>query len=427
MKTAKQYTEEQQGYRLHVLPTNKYKTVSIVVKWKAPLEKETITRRALLPSIMEKATENFPSARKLQGALEDLYGTALSADASKKGENHVITFRMEVVNDRYLKDEDSILKKALHILNDVLFHPKSEGEGFSASVFKREKETLAQRIRSIKDDKMSYANTRLLDHMCEDEAYGVHGQGHLEDLEPLTNEELYSYYKNMLQKDELDVYITGDVSQEEMIPLFNEYFLRHAAGPAPATTVSDMQVEEPREIIEREEMSQGKLHIGFRTHTFFGEEDYYALQVFNGIFGGFPSSKLFMNVREKHSLAYYAASRFESHKGLMFVFSGIDPADYDQAKTIILDQKKAIEDGDFTNEDVEEAKQQIIHQLKETMEHPYGLIEILYHQQLSGRQIEASELFERLEKVSREDVVRIAKKIELDTVYFLTSLEKGDA
>ncbi|SIS37449.1 EF-P 5-aminopentanol modification-associated protein YfmF [Salimicrobium flavidum] len=428
MKTAKQITEDKRGFRLHVLPTNKYKTVSIVVKWKAPLEKETITKRSLLPSIMQKATERYPTSRQLQGALEDLYGTALSADAAKKGENHVLSFRMEVVNDRYLKEEGSILEKAVRILSEVLYQPEREGEGFSSSIFEREKETLTQRIHSVKDDKMSYANIRLMDHMCEGEAYGVHAQGHLEELEPLTNEQLFSYYKKMIQEDEMDVYVTGDVSKESIEPLFDEFFSRDAdLSSHHRTQATDKQVDGSREIIEREEMSQGKLHIGFRTHTFFGEDDYYPLQVFNGIFGGFPSSKLFMNVREKHSLAYYAASRFESHKGLLFVFSGIDPNDYRQAKTIILDQKKAIENGEFSEEEVEESKQQIIHQLKETMEHPYGLIEILYHQQLSGKEIDADELFRRLEQVTSSDVIRLAKKIELDTIYFLTSTEKGDS
>ncbi|SDJ00712.1 EF-P 5-aminopentanol modification-associated protein YfmF [Salimicrobium halophilum] len=428
MKIAKQYTEEMKGYRLHVLPSNKYKTISIVVKLKAALSKETITKRALLPNVLQKATSSYPSSRKLQGALEDLYGTALSADAAKKGESHILTFRMEVVNDRYLKEEGSLLEKALQILNEVLYHPKEEEGGFLPSIFQREKDTLKQRIHSVKDDKMSYANIRLMDHMCEGEAYGVHAHGHLEDLEDLSNEDLFSYYKELVESDDMDVYVTGDVSQKEVEDLSREYFSRdglQASGEG--WKASDKQVEASREIIEHEEMSQGKLHIGFRTHTLFGEDDYYPLQVFNGIFGGFPSSKLFMNVREKHSLAYYAASRFESHKGLLFVFSGIDPNDYDQAKSIILDQKKAIENGEFTEGEVEESKQQIVHQLKETMEHPYGLVEILYHQQLSGKKITADEIFDRLERVTKEDVVQIAKKIQLDTIYFLTSKEKGDS
>lgn len=428
MKIAKQYTKEMQGYRLHVLPSNKYKTISIVVKLKSVLSKETITKRALLPNVLQKATASYPSSRQLQGALEDLYGTGLSADAAKKGESHILTFRMEVVNDRYLKEEGSLLEKALHILHEVLYHPEKEEGGFLTAVFEREKETLRQRINSVKDDKMSYANIRLMDHMCEGEAYGVHAHGHSEDLESLSNEDLFTYYKDMIEKDDMDVYITGDIPREEVEELSDRYFSRESEqASGEGWQASDKQIETPREVIEHEEMSQGKLHIGFRTHTLFGEEDYYPLQVFNGIFGGFPSSKLFMNVREKHSLAYYAASRFESHKGLLFVFSGIDPNDYEQAKTIILDQKEAIETGEFTEEEVDEAKQQIIHQLKETMEHPYGLVEILYHQQLSGKSISADELFERLEQVTRKDVIRIAKKIQLDTIYFLTSKEKGDS
>ena len=427
MKLTEETLLEKKGYRLHILPSKKYKTITIVAKFKAPLKRKGITERALLPHVLQKATNNHPNVRSLQAAFENLYGTALSSDGSKKGENHVISFRMEVVNEAYLNDQEPILEEAFKLFHEVLFDPKMEGKGFDPTIVSREKQTLEQKITSIKDDKMSYANLRLMDHMCKDEPYALHVHGYQEDLPEITPEKLYDYYKAMISNDMLDVYVIGDMDKGTIEQLTDQYFSRENSSNIDDDQVAvSKNVAKANEIIEKEEVNQGKLHLGYRTHTKFGDDDYYALQIFNGIFGGFPSSKLFMNVREKHSLAYYAASRFESHKGLLLVFSGVDPKDFDQAKTIIQDQMNAMKKGDFTEEQVEETKEQVINQLQETMDNANGLIEVLYHQMLSGAEMPANELIDNIRKVTKEQVVQMANKIELDTIYFLTSKEGGE-
>ncbi|WP_082234138.1 EF-P 5-aminopentanol modification-associated protein YfmF [Halobacillus massiliensis] len=428
MKISNETIYNENGYRLHILPSKKYKTVSIVAKMKAPLKREEITERALLPHVLQKATNRYPETRVLQSALENLYGTGFSSDGTKKGENHILSFRMEVVNEAYLSDQEPIFENALEIFSDILFRPKADQNAFDEKIVNREKQTLEQKITSIKDDKMSYANMRLIDHMCKGEPYALHVHGYLEDFKNISSKSLYEYYQRMINRDQLDVYIIGDIDENEIKPLADKYFSRNADNESESGAVTEVKSADGKvnEVIEREDVNQGKLHIGYRTNITFGENDYFALQVFNGLFGGFPSSKLFMNVREKHSLAYYAASRFESHKGLLLVFSGIDPKDYDKAKTIILEQMEAMEKGDFTEEDVESSKEQVVNQLQETMDHASGLIEVLYHQMLSGTDISAEEILNNVRQVTKEDVVKVAEKIELDTVYFLTSQEGGE-
>lgn len=182
MKISKETILEKDGYRLHILPSKKYKTINIVAKFKAPLKREGITERALLPHVLQKATNKHPSVRSFQAAFENLYGTALSSDGSKKGENHVISFRMEVVNESYLNDNEPILEEAFQLFHNVLFDPKTVENGFDPEIVEREKQTLEQKITSIKDDKMSYANLRLMDHMCKGEPYALHVHGYQEDM-----------------------------------------------------------------------------------------------------------------------------------------------------------------------------------------------------------------------------------------------------
>ncbi|QDP40242.1 EF-P 5-aminopentanol modification-associated protein YfmF [Radiobacillus deserti] len=422
MQEVQETTTNVNGYNLHVIQSTKYKTVNLVVKFKAPLERETITNRAILPYVLQQGTEKYPNARSLRQALDALYGAVLSIDGSKKGEQHILTFRLEVANEAYLTNETSLLDQAVQLLSEIIFKPKADGQAFDAKIVSREKVTLKQKMDAIKDDKMSYANMRLMDEMCKEEPYHLHVHGYQEDLEQLNESSLYHFYQQLLQEDQMDIYLLGDFSNKQVEDTVTKYFVRDTSqSPLKQNRLAQKQIDQVQEIVDKEDVQQGKLHLGYRTNITYNDEDYAALQVFNGIFGGFPSSKLFINVREKNSLAYYAASRVESHKGLLLVFSGINPADYQKAKDIMIEQMEAMKSGDFTEEQVEEVKNLVVNQFLETMDHPVGLIEVLYHQVIAASDLKPEELLNKVKNVSKEDVVRVANKVELDTVYFLTS------
>ncbi|WP_186577410.1 EF-P 5-aminopentanol modification-associated protein YfmF [Aquibacillus kalidii] len=409
------------GYRLHVVETKKYKTINVVVKLKSPLQRETVTQRALLPYVLQQGTQNYPTARSLRMALDDLYGAVFNIDSAKKGENHIMSFRLEFANEAYLSSSNQIMDSALKLLNDIIFHPKSEGESFDQKIVNREKQTLKQKMDAIVDDKMSYANMRLIDEMCVDEPYKLHVHGYPEDLNDITAQNLYDYYHQLLVEDNLDIYVIGDVDQEKVKQLVATNFSREQQDIVQKKGSTTKTVTDVKAVTEEQDIQQGKLHLGFRTNILYNDQDYGALQVFNGIFGGFPSSKLFMNVREKHSLAYYAASRIESHKGLLFVFSGIAPTDYNKAKEIILDQMDSMKKGEFTVEQVEETKNMVVNQLLETMDNPQGIVEVLYHQVVANSEITPQDVIEQIKQVTKEDLIKIGEKINLDTVYFLTN------
>ncbi|WP_042223714.1 EF-P 5-aminopentanol modification-associated protein YfmF [Oceanobacillus manasiensis] len=411
------------GLNLHFIHNKKYKTINIVVKLKAPLERETITHRALLPYILQQGTLNYPGKKELQRKLDELYGAVLSVDGSKKGEQHIISFRLEVPNEKFIPNESAIVEEGINLLGELLFEPNVENEAFSKSVVKREKDTLKQKIHAIKDDKMSYANLRLIDEMCKGEAFSLHVHGYQEDLEKITPENLYTYYKQAISENQLDVYVQGDFDEKALQELLVAKLKREEVNSPvkKETTNSEKNAREFSEVVEKENIQQAKLHIGYRTNCTYRDEGYYALQVFNGMFGGFPSSKLFINVREKNSLAYYASSRLESQKGLLIVFSGIAPKDYKQASTIMNEQLEAMKNGDFTEEELEETKDLIVNQLRETMDHPQGMVELLYQQVLAETERSPEQLIKGIKAVKRDEVITAAKKIEADTLYLLTS------
>lgn len=185
----------------------------------------------------------------------------------------------------------------------------------------------------------------------------------------------------------------------------------------------DEQKAQPKEVIDEEDVKQGKLNIGYRTSITYTDQDYPALQVFNGLFGGFSHSKLFINVREKASLAYYAASRIESFKGLLMVMSGIEVNNYEQAVSIIAEQFQAMKNGDFSEQDIAQTKAVIRNQVLETIDTAYGLSEFLYQQAAAQVDIPIEDFLANIEQVTKEDIVKAGEKIQLDTTYFLKGTE----
>lgn len=413
-------------YDLHIIPTKKFKTTIITIKFLSSLSRETATKKALLPFLLQKGTRNYPTERSLRIRLDELYDAQLSIDNAKKGENHITTFRMEVINERFLHQDERMLDQVFALFHEILLQPKASEGSFDSKLVQKEKRTLEQKIKSVVDQKMSYANMRLIDEMCREEPYHVHVHGYLEDLESINGSSVYEQYREMIERDRMDIYVLGDVDPDQIEKLVQKYFqFRRTSDHQPASARM-IRNESVKEVIEHQDVQQGKLHMGFRTFTTYKDPDYFALQIFNGLFGGFPHSKLFVNVREKHQLAYYASSRFESHKGLLLVFSGIAPEQYEKAKVIILKQLEEMKDGQFRDIDVEETKKLVLHQFKEAMDHPYGIVELLYHQVLAHIQQQPDDLLSQIQTVTRKDVVDIADKIQLDTIYFLTNHSEED-
>ncbi|WP_413287272.1 EF-P 5-aminopentanol modification-associated protein YfmF [Bacillus mojavensis] len=410
------------GLTAHIVETEKFKTVSLIFKMLAPLTKEQVTKRALFPHVLLRGTESRPKTAELRSYLDELYGTSVSADLSKKGEQHVITFRLEIPNEKYLKDQTPLLEKGLQLLAEIVFSPALEAGAFQSQYVDQEKRTLKQRIQAVYDDKMRYSNLRLIQEMCKNEPYSLHVNGEIDDVDAITADQLYETYRNAIQKDQLDLYVVGDVDRQQVQAAIDQYF--HTEERALETFVNNHSEQpEPKEVIDEEDVKQGKLNIGYRTNITFTDQDYSALQVFNGMFGGFSHSKLFINVREKASLAYYAASRIDSFKGLLMVMSGIEVKNYTQAVSIIAEQFQAMKNGEFSEEDISQTKAMIRNQVLETIDTAYGLSEFLYQQAAAQVDIPIEDFLANIERVTKEDIIKVGEKIQLDTTYFLKGTE----
>ncbi|ARA85682.1 Antilisterial bacteriocin subtilosin biosynthesis protein AlbE [Bacillus paralicheniformis] len=411
------------GLTSHIVKTEKFKTVSIIFKMLAPLTKEDVTERALFPHVLLRGTGTRPKTSELRMYLDELYGTSVSCDLSKKGEMHVITFRLDIANEKFLKDQTPLLEKGLELLSEIIFSPALEDGAFLPLYVSQEKRTLKQRIQAVYNDKMRYSNLRLIQVMCKDEPYALHVNGELDDVDGITPQSLYAAYQKAVTEDQLDIYVVGDVDEQQVDSYISKYFEVNERELRPVPKLEQIRAKEPQEVVEDADVKQGKLNMGFRTGTHFTDDDYPALQLFNGLFGGFSHSKLFINVREKASLAYYAASRIESFKGLMMVMSGIEVGNYQKAVDIIKEQFQEMKKGSFTEEAIDQTKAVIKNQILETLDTPYGLVEFIYQQAAAQTEFSLEDWLGRIDNVRKAEIIEVGKKIDLDTTYFLKGTE----
>jgi predicted Zn-dependent peptidase len=420
------HSSQVNGINVHILPTAKFKTTTIVAMIQQELSEKYVTKTALLAMVMKRATERFPDTKRLKEHLDFLYGAVFDVDVVKKGERQVLQVYMEVPNEKFLSDQTPLLEQAIQFVGDMLARPYREGNGFAEKYVSAEKESLRKRIESLIDDKMKYANQRVTAEMCKGEPFALLVNGRVEDLPAITGEDLYQYFQQLTSQNPIDLFVVGDVEQGNV----SDYVKKHLRLQRQETKTlppgnEQKQVKEVREVIERLDVSQAKLNIGCRTNITYRDDDYAALTVYNGVLGGFPHSKLFVNVREKASLAYYAVSRLESHKGILMMMSGIDVANYEKAVSIIKEQLEMMRQGRISDEEMNQTKATLANQFRELTDSARMMIEFAYNGVISGRERQLNELLKQIQDVTVEEVRRVAEKVTMDTIYLLRDKKGG--
>lgn len=409
--------------RLHVLPTTRFKTFAISLYAGCPLREETVTSTALIPFVLRRGTASTPETKAFRERLDDMYGAGFGFDVYKRGDSQLVTFRMDVINDRFVSSNKSLLASSMEFLGEVVTDPATENGTFTSKYVEAEKQTLRKRLEAIVNDKMRYAAERCLEEMCADEPYRLHPLGKLSDVDSITPAALYGRYQTWLQEAALDLYVVGDTSLEEVKSLAARCFKIKDGQPSsynlPDIGNGAKEAKEVKTVVERMEVGQGKLNMGLRTSIGYGDDNYPALLMYNGILGGFPHSKLFINVREKESLAYYAASRLDGHKGIMTIQSGIEIGNYERALAIIKEQLESMREGQLSDLEMNQTKAMIANALREQQDSAYEMIGYDFNSLMSGTDRSVEEMLKQIYAVTPADIVEVAKRVQLDTIYFL--------
>ena len=412
------------GYSLTTIKTDKFKTNLISVSFQSEINRETVTKRSLLPYVLRSATEKYPSKKEINTYLESLYGASLSTTVEKRGQTHNIKFYLSLANEKFFGNREPLLEEGVELLKDVILKPLVIDGGFKEQVVEIEKRLLKEYIESIYDDKVSYALQKLVENMCEGETFSINSIGYVDDLEQINGQTLMETYEQMLNENQVNITVVGDIDHDKVYEIFKNHFdFAHRSVNLQVVDHQDKEIEEVKVVKEEQDISQGKLNIGYRTHTRIGDEDYLPLLVFNGMFGGYAHSKLFMNVREKASLCYYCASRLDNYKGVMYVYSGIESQNYEKALKIIDEQLKDMVAGNFTDKEIDLAKKSLINSKLESMDQASGMMAHEALNKLLPTPLTVEEWVNQVNLVTAEQIVSVAKKIKEDTIFFLTGKE----
>lgn len=415
---------------LTCLTTDKFKTASLSINLLAPLERETASMNALIPSVLSRGTVTYRDMAAIAAKLDSLYGASLKPTVGKKGEVQTIGFFADFVDEAYVPEGGNILGEMIALVSEMLIMPNTSGGLLRREYVESEKEQLLENIRGRINEKRAYSLLRLFEKMCVMEDYSVDKLGTEITAESITPRALTHHYHDLLASAPIEFFYCGSAKPGDVKAAIKSAFAglpRNNEEPDIGTEVWLTPLEDNYRYFEDVmQVTQGKLAIGLRLGDCMEEPDTAAIKVFNGIFGGCVTSKLFMNVREKLSLAYFASSVIDLHKGILAVSSGIEFDKYDAALSEIFAQLEAIKNGDFSDDELEAAKRSIAGDYRSVEDSPRALEDFYLNQMLIGPGCSPSELALLVEEVTREQVIYIALGVKCDAVYFLRGPRSGE-
>lgn len=410
----------QSGITLQIIPTKKYKTTRLFIRFTSRHTADEATKRTLLTSLLETNSKQYPTQTVLSKKLAELYGASFGINVAKKGNLHQVNVGLTLVNGKYIADE-SLLLEGIDFLETILFEPNTTQESFDEATFLLEKENLLAYLESISEDKQTYASLKLQElYFSEDAEQKVPSFGDAKRLATLTAAQLYQTHQEMLQNDHIDIFVVGDVDSDSVRQRFAEWKFPATKRVHPELYVDVVQNNIIKENILREPVTQTKLNLGYRSGVYYESEQRMALTVFNGLFGGFPHSKLFTNVREKASLAYYASSSIDTFRGMVTVQTGIDSQNRERVMKLIHEQLLAIQQGDISEKELMQTKEMLKNQYLLSQDYVQALIEQQYlttwlpHTKRTEEQV-----IKEIMAVTKKDVQKIAKNLELHAVFCL--------
>ena len=415
------YSEKEikSGIKLHTIKTEKFKTNLIAIFLSMPITREEVTKNSLISAVLRRGCMKMPTSVDISKTLEEMYGSTFDNGIDKTGDNQILKFYIETINDNYItQNSENILKNGMEKLLEIVFNPLVKDGKFNEEYVKQEKENIKRIIEGKTDNKAMYATERCIEEMYKNEPFGLYKYGYVEDLKDIDAKKLYEYYKKMISICKIDIFVSGNIdSKVEEILVENENIkkLQGRTSQVKFEIPKKEKVKE-QEIVEQMDVTQGKIVIGMDLTQENAEQKYDAI-VYNAILGGTANSKMFQEVREKASLAYSAGSTYLRYKGNILI------KNYEKTLEIIRKQLEDMRNGKFSDEDIENAKKSIISGIRSIDDEQDTEITYFFGQELTGEKTLTEEYIRNIEKVTKEGIIKIANSLQINTIYFLKNKE----
>lgn len=406
------------GVNLNILNTNQFKTVQIIIRFETKIKEEILAKRALLTCLFEKNNKDYPNNQAFEQKLDELYGAKFAATVEKKGELHCLSLNLKLINGHFVNSPDLVIE-GIKFLKSILFAPNIDNNQFDEDTFRLEKKNLIQFVESNIEDNAYYAKQQLKKTFFTQPEHYLPSYGSRELIENENAASIYHYYQSMLLNDQIEILVCGEVNSEKIIAAFSDFPFKKANRSQTFILVDEGMQNVIREKVESKKAGQSILNLGYYVPVNTVSQHYFALQTFNGLFGGFAHSKLFQNIREKQSLAYYADSSIDILQHFLFVEAGIERENRNLVLKLINQQLKEIQAGHFSNHELIQTTLLLKNIFQQGLDSQRVLIERQYLSMKLPQLLPNNQWLDAFEAVTKEDVIQIARQIELQAVYFL--------
>jgi len=406
------------SYNLHLINTDKFKTITIKVAFHTPIKKEETTKRSLLTDILLQSSMGYPTRRDLTIKSEELYACDIGANNQKIGNYILTSFNLQVLMDKYTENDN--LEKSIEFLSNIIFNPDVENKSFRKDKVDYVKHDALIRLNSIKERPSRYSSIRLGEVFDSKSPFSYRIIGYKEDLEKIDEKNLYESYINMINTDFVDIFVVGDFDNKEMLSTIKKYFkFKKIKKPKKDYIIKPRKARLRRLFVKEEiDYTQSSLAIACPIYKLTKYERDYALVLGNIIYGGGVDSKLFKDVREANSLCYTIFSSFNKFDNMLIIKSGIDKSNYEKAVSLITKKLDEMKKGKFSEIDISNAKEELINALENIEQDEVSLI----YNAMNTDILELDDIKTRIDtikKIKKSDIVKAFKKVHMDTVFLL--------
>ena len=420
-----EYIQKDLGaYKLHMVKTNKFKTIKVKVSFRRPIVKDEITLRNILADILVQTSNKYKNRRDLAIKAQDLYAASISSNNNRIG-NYINTdIILSVLNDKYTEEGNFSL--ALDFLYDIIFDPNVSDGCFASEQLDIIKTSAKTSLESLKEDSSYYSMIRLFEVMCNDSPSSYRMTGYIEDIDKINSKNLYEYYLEILKKDLMEIFVIGDIDFLQMEDTIRKKITIRTFKKCREKYYVDL--EKPRRIkqivTEFDDNTQSKLAIGAKVVGLTPYERNYPLTLYNVILGGGEDSKLFRNVRENNSLCYYVNSVPQKLDSILIIRAGIDKNNVKKAISLIEKEINAMKKGKITENDLVIAKEFFQTAMDSLLESQLSIMEHYYMMSILNLD-DIETRIKKMNKVTISDIVKVAKKVKIDTIYCLEGVNDG--
>jgi len=407
------------GYSLHIIETNKFKTININLNIKRESKNEEITLRDLLINTLIDSSKKFPTRKEIEIETEELYGLGLNISLVNSGKCNLISLNETFLNNKYI--DDGILERAISYLNEIVFNPNVENNEFNIDSFNIAKRIVKNNIESLKDNPSSYGRHCLLKEINPNNPLTFIPS--IEELDKITPNSLYEYYKNVINNDEINVFVIGEVNSEEIKKIFEKTFnVKNRKTNKINHYIIEHNIGNGNIYKEKLPINQSKLLMGYNFESITEFENKYVSSMLSYILGGSADSMLFKVVREKESLCYSINSGYNQLTGILTIHAGIDGDKYEKTKELITNQIEEIKKGNFTEEELENGKKIYKNSALELFDSPNSIINMYMSHEYIGSDL-YEEKIKNIDKVIKEDIIALANKLHLNKIVLIEGEE----